>query len=67
MGWSELFQDNVTAAGNYTIYLIDHGLSVCDTTGLRFQDFIVGLLRHRKANIRKPPPRIYWDPVYIAF
>jgi hypothetical protein len=61
--WKETIYDNYAMA--YVERIMDLGFSLYDMTGVRFQDFIVRTLRHRKAGIRRPTPG--WDLQYRYF
>jgi len=61
--WKETMDHNDTMA--YVERIMDLGFSLYDMTGVRFQDFIVRTLRHRKAGIRRPTPG--WDLQYRYF
>jgi hypothetical protein len=57
--WKEIVDD--TEEGMASVgRIMDLGFSLYDMTGVRFQDFIVRTLRHRRAGIRRPAPG--WDP-----
>jgi hypothetical protein len=57
--WQEVMEYNRGAPMSYVTCAIDLGIPFYDLSGVTFQDFIVRLLRHRKAGIRKPAPG--WD------
>jgi hypothetical protein len=62
--WKETM-DNTNYAMVYVEHIMDLGFSLYDMTGVRFQDFIVRTLRHRKAGIRRPTPG--WGSQYRYF
>jgi hypothetical protein len=57
--------DYAHSAMIYVERMMDLGFSLYDMTGVKFQDFIVRMLRHRKAGIRRPTPG--WNPRYRYF
>jgi hypothetical protein len=63
--WREAMVFDTDSAMSYMERLMDLGLSLYDITGVKFQDFIVRTLQHRKAGIRRPTPG--WNLRYRYF
>jgi hypothetical protein len=57
--WRPAMEYNRSSAMSYVIRAMELDIPFHDLRGVRFQDFIVRLLQHRKAGIRKPVPG--WD------
>jgi len=63
--WREIMDYDTIHAMAYVERIMDLGFSLYDITGVRFQEFIVRTLRHRKAGIRRPTPG--WGSQYRYF
>jgi hypothetical protein len=54
--WKKAIEYDRGSPMSYVTYAIDLGIPFYDLSGVKFQDFIVELLRNRKASIRRPIP-----------
>ena len=57
--WKDFMVYNTASVMTYVECMMDLDLSPYDMTGVKFQDFIVRMLLHRKAGVRRPAPG--WD------